>query len=110
LPRISKEKLEEYLWESHDQFTLVYFESYYMSRNAFLKEGQILLNAHRIARVPTVIINGRCDFCCPPKTAYKLHRSLPESKLVILEGIGHIGPGSDMEKALVEAIDSFGKN
>jgi len=102
---ISEKKVEEYLWSSYDQFTLAYFESYYMAHNAFLKEGQILRNAHKIAHIPAIIINGRYDFCCPPKIAYKLHQALPKSKLVIVEGAGHSGP--PMEKALVEAINRF---
>jgi proline iminopeptidase len=103
---ISEKKVEE-LVKSYDSFTLAYFESYYMSRNAFLEEGQILRDAHRIAHIPTVIINGRYDLICPPKTAYRLHRALPKSKLVIVERAGHMDADDALEKALPEAIDSF---
>ena len=105
---ISEKKVEE-LVKSYDSFTLACFESYYMSRGAFLEEGQILRDAHRIAHIPTVIINGRYDLICPPKTAFQLHRALPKSKLIIVEGAGHMDSESAIEKALVEAIDSFQK-
>jgi proline iminopeptidase len=105
LPGVCEKRVEEYLWNSADQFTLAYFESYYMAHHAFLKEGQILGNAHRISHIPVVIINGRYDFCCPPKIAYQLHQTLPKSKLVIVEGAGHSGP--TLEKTLVEAIKWF---
>ena len=104
---ISEKKVEEYLWSSYDQFTLAYFENYYMAHNAFLKEGQILRNAHKIAHIPSVIINGRYDLICPLRNAYKLHIALPKSKLVIVEGVGHGGGEPAMEKAIVEAINSF---
>jgi proline iminopeptidase len=104
---ISEKEVEKYLWSSHDQFTLAYFENYYMAHNAFLKEGQILRNAHKIAHIPAIIINGRCDFICPPRNAYKLHLALPRSKLVIVEGAGHSGSEPAMEKAILEAINWF---
>jgi proline iminopeptidase len=78
-----------------------------MAHGAFIEEGQLLRNAINIAHIPTVIINGRYDFICPPKTAYKLHQVLPKSKLVIVEGAGHSGNEPAMEKALVEAINLF---
>jgi proline iminopeptidase len=105
---ISEKKVEE-LVKSYDSFTLACFESYYMSQGAFLEEGQILRDAHRIAHIPTVIINGRYDLICPPKTAFQLHRALPKSKLIIVEGAGHMDSESAIEKALVETIDSFQK-
>jgi proline iminopeptidase len=106
-PELSEKKLLELLWSSDDQFTLAYFENYYMAHSAFLKEGQILNNAHKIAHIPAIIINGRYDLICPLKNAYKLHQALPKSKLVIVEGAGHSGSVTGMEKALVEAINSF---
>jgi pimeloyl-ACP methyl ester carboxylesterase len=73
------------------------------------EDGQILRDPHRIAHIPTVIINGRYDLICPPKTAFQLHRALPKSRLIIVEGAGHMDSESAIEKALVEAIDSFQK-
>ena len=107
LPGILEKEVEEYLWSSYDQFTLAYFESYYMSHHAFLKEGQIRRNARKIAHIPEIIINVRSDFVCPPENAYRLHQALPNSKLIILEGAGHSDSKPAMRKALLEAIDSF---
>ena len=109
-PALSEKKLLELLWSSDDQYTLTYFENYYMAHNAFLEEEQILRNAHKIAHIPIIIINGRYDLICPLKNAYKLHQALPKSKLVILEGAGHTGSNTCMEKALVKAINSFSKS
>lgn len=107
LPAISDKKVEEYLWSSHDQFTLAYFENYYMAHNAFIKEGQILQNAKKIAHIPIIIINGRLDLICPLRNAYKLHQALPKSKLIIVEKAGHSSSEPDILKALVEAIHSL---
>lgn len=103
----SEKKVEEYLWTSDAQFTLAYFETYYMAHHAFLRDGQILRNVQKIAHIPAIIINGRCDFICPPKIAYRLHQALPKSKLFIVERAGHSGSEPAMEKALVEAINWF---
>jgi proline iminopeptidase len=106
LLKISEKKVEKLL-NSYDPFPNALFESYYMSHGAFLEEGQLLCNAHKIAHIPAVIINGRYDLICPPKIAYKLHQALPRSKLVIVEGAGHSGSEPAIEKALVEAINWF---
>ena len=106
LLEVSVKKAEEIL-NSYDVFTAAYFENYYMAHGAFLEEGQLLRNAHKIAHIPTVIINGRYDFICPPNIAYKLHQALPKSKLVIVEGAGHSSSEPPVKRALIKAITLF---
>jgi proline iminopeptidase len=57
-------------------------ENYYMMNRCFLKEGQLLADVHKIAAIPTFIVNGRYDAICPPITAYRLASRL---KTVALE-------------------------
>ena len=43
-----------------------------MLNNGFLRRGQLLDNAHKMAGIPTVIVHGRCDFVCRPNAAYRM--------------------------------------
>jgi pimeloyl-ACP methyl ester carboxylesterase len=41
-------------------------------------------------RAPTLIIHGDQDVLIPPQNAYILHERIPGSRLVIIEGAGHV--------------------
>lgn len=82
-------------------------ENHYMAQDCFLEPGQLLRDAHKIKDIPVVIINGRYDVICPPKTAYKLHRALPKSMLWIVEATGHAGSEPCIQAALVKAVKTF---
>jgi proline iminopeptidase len=62
-----------------------------------------------VARVsgPLTIINGRYDAICPPLTAYRLHKKLPNSTLVIGEKAGHPTLEPGIEAALVKAMKAL---
>ena len=87
--------------------SLALFENYYMANGCFLEEGQLLRDAEKIAHIPTIIVNGRYDMICPPVTAYRLHKLLPKSELVIAEGAGHWMGEPPIERALLEAMSRF---
>ncbi|MFH1940712.1 MAG: prolyl aminopeptidase [bacterium] len=80
------------------------FENYYMANGCFLEEGQLLNNAHRIADIPIKLVNGRYDMICPPLAAYRLHKLLRNSILVIAEEAGHWMGDKPVERALLEVI------
>lgn len=83
------------------------FENHYMSRGCFLEEGQLMKNIDRITHIPVILVNGRYDVICPPITAYRLHKKLPKSKLVIAEKAGHWMGEPPIEKALLKAMKTF---
>lgn len=56
-------------------------EMYYLHHRCFLPDNYILNNAHKIS-VPVWLVQGRYDAVCPPITAWKLHKALPESQLI----------------------------
>jgi proline iminopeptidase len=91
-------------WNPYD-FALL--ENYYMANNCFLEEGELLNNAHRIEYIPAVIVNGRYDVICPPITAYKLHKKLPKSELIIVERAGHSASAEPLRSYLVNAAKKF---
>jgi proline iminopeptidase len=88
-------------------YTFSLLENYYMANACFLKEGQLLNDAGRLADIPVTIINGRYDAVCPPLTAYRLHRKLPKSKLVIVDRAGHSATEPGIEAELVKAMRAF---
>ena len=59
----------------------------------------------RIAHIPAILIHGRYDVSGPLDTAWDLHRAWPASQLVVLNDAGH--GGSDMTKAIVQALTAF---
>ncbi|MFA4820348.1 MAG: prolyl aminopeptidase [Candidatus Aenigmatarchaeota archaeon] len=83
-------------------------EAHYLSRNCFLSENYILKNAHKLKKIPTVIVHGRYDAICMPISAYKLHKALPCSKLYFVIS-GHGAHDKNMGRKLVEELDKFAK-
>lgn len=99
-------------WEESEMmryiiFSLALLENYYMANNCFLEEGQLLKNAHLLEGIPTIIVNGRYDMICPPINAYRVHRLIPGSKLVIAEMAGHSMAQKPIERALLRAMREF---
>lgn len=82
-------------------------ENYYMANNCFLAEGQLLRGCDKIRHIPVVLVNGRYDVICPPITAYRLHRRLPKSKLILAESSGHWMGEKRIERALLQAMRDF---
>ena len=88
-------------------YSFALMENYYMANKCFLEEGQLLRDTDRIQDIPAIIVNGRYDMVCPTITAYRLHKKLPKSKLIIAEGAGHWMGDESVEKALLEAVQEF---
>lgn len=82
-------------------------ENHYMANDCFLEPDQLLKNVDRIKEIPVVIVNGRYDVICPPKTAWKLHKALPKSQLWIVDAAGHAGSEPGIQEALVRAVKTF---
>jgi len=93
--------IDEFLAE-HSAYAFALIENYYMMNHCFLEEGQLWKNIDRIKGIPCTIVNGRFDWPCPTITAYKLHKTLPESRLIIAEMGGH--GGDIIIEAVVEAV------
>ncbi|WP_307844696.1 prolyl aminopeptidase [Actinospica acidithermotolerans] len=65
--------------------------AHYFSNTAFLEDGQLLGNAHRLAGIPAVFVHGRNDLGGPVKAAWELAKAWPGSELVVVEDSGHTG-------------------
>jgi len=88
-------------------YTNALLESHYGANNCFLEEKQLIRDAYRIKNIPTIIVNGRYDITCPPFTAYKLHKQLPNSKLIIAEEAGHVISEKPIEIELLKVMHDF---
>lgn len=80
---------------------------YFIHGGFFERDDQLLANAHRIAHIPCVIVQGRYDVVCPAKSAWDLHKALPGSELVIVQDAGHAAAEPGIAEALVRATERF---
>lgn len=101
-------KIEKELKADKSYRSLSPIEAHYMLNNCFLKDNFILKNARKIENIPTVIVQGRYDYVCPPKYAYSLHKKLKNSKLYFVIA-GHSGYDPEIHKKLVEEMEKISK-
>jgi proline iminopeptidase len=80
--------------------------AHYYSHAAWLEDGVLLRDAHRLAGIPGVLIHGRLDLGCPLETAWHLARAWPESRLVVVDDSGHTG-SETMNEEILETLDRF---
>lgn len=92
---------------SADDFAVAFarIENHYFMHNGFFEDEQLLRNAYKIRHIPTVIVQGRYDMCTPMKTAWDLHKALPDAKFVLINDAGHAYSEPGILKALIEATD-----
>lgn len=83
-------------------------ETHYFVNKGFLNtENQLLDDCIKIQNIPTVIVQGRYDVVCPTKSAWELHKKLPNSTLEIIQDAGHSCSEPGIIDALVRATDKF---
>ncbi|MFF7210770.1 prolyl aminopeptidase [Streptomyces sp. NPDC008238] len=81
--------------------------AHYFANGAWLEEGQLLRDAHRLAGIPGVLIHGRLDLGGPLTTAWELAKAWPGAELQVIDDSGHTGSPT-MGKAVVAAARRFG--
>lgn len=81
-------------------------EAHYFRHNTFLEHGQLLRDIDRIRHLPSVIVQGRYDIICPPRSAWDLAQAWPEARLEMVIA-GHSANEAATTDALVRATDAF---
>ncbi len=81
--------------------------AHYFANDAWLEDGQLLRDAHRLAGIPAVLIHGRLDLAGPLKTAWELAKVWPDAELKVIDDSGHTGSPA-MRDAILEATERFG--
>ncbi len=82
-------------------------ENHYFYNGGFLRENQLLDNAHLLDGIPGIIVQGRYDVVCPATTAWELHKAWPGAELKIVDDAGHSASEPGIIHHLVEATDTF---
>jgi proline iminopeptidase len=80
---------------------------YFTNGGFFEQDDQLLRDCDRIRHIPTVIVQGRYDVVCPLRSAWDLHRVLPEAELIIVPDAGHSMTEPGIMTALLDATDRF---
>ena len=81
-------------------------EAHYFRNGIFLEPDQLLRNIDRIRHLPCVIVQGRYDIICPPRSAWDLVKAWPEARLEMVTS-GHSANEPATVDALVRATDAF---
>ncbi len=103
------ERVDFYLksMNKDEHFRYARLDLTYVKNRHFLEPGQLLRNIGRIRHLPVTLINGRYDMASPVFAAYKVHKALPKSKLIIVEKAGHSETEEGITEALVKAAAEF---
>ncbi len=85
-------------------------ENHYFSHAGFLDhDGQILDQMDRIAHIPGMIVQGRYDMICPPRSAYELAKRWPNARLRMIHDAGHALSEPGITSELVQVMKDFAK-
>ena len=84
-----------------------FLEWHYTKNNFFLKNNEIISNIKKIKKIPTIIIQGRYDLICPPKSAFFLAKNMSNCELKIIENSGHSMSEPNIKSNVLKAIDEI---
>ncbi|SHJ84987.1 prolyl aminopeptidase Serine peptidase. MEROPS family S33 [Shimia gijangensis] len=83
-------------------------ENHYFSHAGFLEfDGQILDRVDRLADIPGVIVQGRYDMICPPRSAYDLSEKWEKGRMQIVQNAGHALSEPGISAELVRIMDQL---
>lgn len=80
---------------------------HYIQHNCFVDGAAILKAASQLSHIPTVIVQGRYDMVCPPKSAWELSKAMPHAEFYIVQDAGHSAMETGITSALVAATERF---
>jgi len=99
-------------WTPHPRYadptfrmTFARIVTHYFQNNAWLLDGQLLRDAHRLDGIPGVLVHGRFDLGSPSDVPWLLARAWSGAELHFV-GAGHAG-GKDMVSWIVDATNRF---
>ena len=94
---------------SEDNFSLAFacIENHYFTNNFFLRHNQLIEDAYKIKHIPTIMVHGRYDICCPMRGAWQLKQALPNASLIVVPDAGHALTEIGIAKELVQATNTF---
>jgi proline iminopeptidase len=81
-----------------------FMEAHYFANDCFMRPNQLMEEANKLAGIPGIIVQGRYDLLCPPKTSHALGAVWPEAEIRIVEGAGHTLYDPGVRDAVMKAI------
>lgn len=93
-----------------DAYALAFarIESHYFVNGGFLRrDGELLLEVHRLKGIPGVIVHGRYDVVTPIKSAVLFHQAWPDSELRVVADAGHAMTEPGIVHELIRATRKF---
>jgi proline iminopeptidase len=81
-----------------------FMEAHYFQNDCFMKPGQLLAEAGKLAGLPGIIVQGRYDLLCPPATSHALGAVWPDSEIRFAEGAGHSLYDAGVRDTVMKAI------
>jgi proline iminopeptidase len=93
--------------ELDDALAFVRICAHYAANRAWLEDGELLANAHRLTGIPGVLLHGRLDLGSPLENAWSLAQAWPDAELVVVPDSGHTGSDT-FRRLAVAATERFG--
>jgi proline iminopeptidase len=81
-----------------------FMEAHYFAKDCFMRSNQVLDDAEKLKGIPGVIVQGRYDLLCPPKTSHALAARWRDAELRVVEGAGHTLYDPGVRNAVMRAI------
>ncbi|MFK7814853.1 MAG: prolyl aminopeptidase [Gammaproteobacteria bacterium] len=104
---VAKNSVLEHFADPHIALSLARIECHYFVNHSFMRENQLLEEAHKLQDIPGIIVHGRYDVVCPIEQAYLLHQSWLASELIVTPTSGHSATEVENVDALVRATQKF---
>jgi len=93
--------------DPHYALAFARIENHYFVHKAWLDEGQLIRDAHKLRGIPGTIVQGRYDIACPARTAWDLHKAWPEAAFHLVDGAGHAFSEPGILDQLIRATDGY---
>jgi proline iminopeptidase len=92
-----------------DRYALAFarIENHYFTHDSWLEPDQLIRDAHRLADIPGLIVQGRYDVATPARAAWRLHKAWPRARFELIPDAGHAFDEPGILDALIRATDGF---
>ncbi|MEI8117900.1 MAG: prolyl aminopeptidase [Methylophilaceae bacterium] len=107
IPKESKEAETPSSEQDATEVARARIQIHYIEHQCFVDGTAILASAPELAHIPTIIVQGRYDMVCPPKSAWELSRAMPHSEFHIIQDAGHSAMEVGITSALIAATEKF---
>ena len=84
--------------------TTPFMEAHFFQNDCFLRQGQLLAEAGKLASIPGLIVQGRYDLLCPPATSHALAAAWGRCELRVVDAAGHLLYDPGVRDAVMKSI------